>query len=110
LGKERLCRLEEIPDGGLRLFRTKAGEILVFRRGDKVYGYDNKCPHLGFSLYLGTLSGSRLRCGYHGEVFDLETGEPEGKVVKKGLIKKALVLEMGDGEGRTVYLIGGGVD
>lgn len=105
--KERLCKLEEIPDGGLRLFRTHLGEILVFRLGGKVYGYDNRCPHLGFSLYLGTLIGSRLRCGYHGEVFNLETGESEGKVVKRDLIKKALSLERDDGEGETVYLIEG---
>ncbi len=51
---QRICRLEEIPDGEARGF-TIAGEegrrdIFVFRDGERVVGYVNSCPHAGSPL------------------------------------------------------------
>lgn len=49
-----LCALEDIPNDTARGFaigeNTPQIEILVFRRGDKIYSYVNSCPHLGTPL------------------------------------------------------------
>jgi nitrite reductase/ring-hydroxylating ferredoxin subunit len=46
--------LEEIPDGGGRIFQfpTAQGELclLVLRSDDCCYGYINRCPHFGVPL------------------------------------------------------------
>jgi len=102
--KTRVCSLNEVPDGGVKLFRAGERDLLVYRRGKGALAYDNRCPHMGFSLYLGEQKENKLRCGFHGEVFDLESGEPEGKVVKKPLVKIPVVLEEEAG-GLAVYII-----
>lgn len=102
--KVRICSLDEIADGGLRLFKIEGRNFLVFRQGKRVHVYDNKCPHMGFSLFLGEQKGNKLRCGFHGEVFDLESGKPEGRVTKKPLVNVPSILEEEMG-GMGVYIL-----
>jgi len=104
--KVRVCSLDEVPDGGVKVFRIGGVEVLVFRRGKSVFAYDNRCPHMGFSLYLGELKGDRLRCGFHGEVFHLESGKSEGRVVKRPLVKIPIIVE-GEAGGFGVYMLRG---
>lgn len=91
--KVRICSLDEIADRGLGVFKSGGRNFLVFRQGKRVHVYDNRCPHMGFSLFLGEQKENKLRCGFHGEVFDLESGEPEGRVTKKPLVKIPFILE-----------------
>jgi nitrite reductase/ring-hydroxylating ferredoxin subunit len=52
----------------------------VVRRGAKVHGYVNRCPHQGTNLdwernqFLDPNS-PRIMCGKHGSLFEVETGE-----------------------------------
>ncbi len=55
-------------------------EILLTKVGDEYYAVDDRCPHLGGSLYEGILEGSNIVCPKHKSVFDVKTG----KVVQKG--------------------------
>lgn len=78
-----LCRLEDIPDPGSRLFDFGEGgwpaEGFVVRRGNSVYAYVNVCPHAGHALnwrpdaFL-TPDRSLILCSAHGALFDIETG------------------------------------
>jgi nitrite reductase/ring-hydroxylating ferredoxin subunit len=78
-----LCRLDEIPDGASRGF-DPYGEgrdtVLVVRRGGRVHGWRDACPHYGDTpmawrkdAYLNA-DGTRIVCAAHGAQFDIATG------------------------------------
>ncbi|WP_342242961.1 Rieske (2Fe-2S) protein [Pseudomonas sp. OTU5201] len=37
---------------------------------------ENRCPHQGAPLHIGTLEGGVLRCSRHGIAIDLASGRP----------------------------------
>ncbi|WCT72472.1 Rieske (2Fe-2S) protein [Sphingomonas naphthae] len=79
----RLGPLDLIADGAARNFvlQMRAGRFHGFalRRGDRVHGYVDRCPHMGVPLaqhldrYL-TPDGDLVLCSWHGALFDPETG------------------------------------
>ncbi len=78
-----LCRLDDIPDGQARGFVLDRGgaelRLFVVRRGGRVHGYRNACPHVGVPLdwtedRFMTLDGTHLLCGTHGAQFRVEDG------------------------------------
>ena len=78
-----LGALSRISDGAARNFvlQTRAGRFhgFVVRRGEAVWGYVDRCPHMGLPLaqvldqYL-TPDGSLIACSWHAALFDPETG------------------------------------
>ena len=83
----KLGPLDLIPDGTARNFvlEMKAGRFhgFVVRRGDRVFGYRDRCPHMGLPLaqeldrYL-TSGGELILCSWHGALFDIESGRCVG--------------------------------
>ena len=92
----RVCAVEQIPDRGGVLGVAGDLEVGVFRVGDRLYAYENRCAHQGgpvcTSEILGktvqVLDGNRrvvaevfdegelhLVCPWHGWEYDLATGE-----------------------------------
>lgn len=79
----RLAAQDELAEGGARNFvlQMRAGRFhgFVVRRGDRVYGYVDRCPHMGLPLattlddYL-TPAGTLIACAWHGALFDIATG------------------------------------
>jgi len=80
----RLCRLDEVPDGGARGFPLDAADdaspkVIVVRRGRAAWVYRNRCPHRGTPLdwvpdrFLD-VGGEHLICATHGAVFRIEDG------------------------------------
>jgi len=86
---QRLCNIADIDDPGARLFEF--GErnredpsdwplsIFVVRRGDRVHGYINRCPHAGHQLnWAGERFLNRERdhilCASHGAMFAIDSG------------------------------------
>ena len=84
-----ICQNGAIEDGdatGFLLMRiTSTGEpkpwpILITRKGNNFYGFENACPHKGEQLdaspgvFLDE-EGNFLTCGHHGAQFDLDTGK-----------------------------------
>lgn len=78
-----LCALADIPDPGAKEFRARIGEekrrIFVVRRGEKVFGYLNSCPHVGAPLNLEDdtfldFFQTSILCANHFALFDIETG------------------------------------
>lgn len=76
-----LCRLEDISDGESHGF-TVDGDgpgILVVRRGERVHGYVNSCPHTDSPLdwvenQFLSLDKSHILCATHGAEFRIEDG------------------------------------
>lgn len=78
-----ICRLDDLPDPGARLFDLGAGgwpaEGFVVRKGEEVFAYVNVCPHAGHALdwrpdgFL-TKDRSMIMCSAHGAVFEVRSG------------------------------------
>lgn len=79
----KLGPLAQIGDGAARNFvlQLRAGRFhgFVVRRGEGVWGYVDRCPHMGLPLaqvldrYL-TPDGSLIACSWHSALFEPETG------------------------------------
>ena len=78
-----LCPLDDIEDGEGKGFTLGEGtarrEIFVVREGDRLFGYENLCPHLGTPLdwqpdRFMNADGSHIMCHTHGALFRLEDG------------------------------------
>ena len=62
-----------IGEGGSRL------DIMIVRRGDEIWAYENSCPHQGtpletFDERFLTADKKRLLCSTHGAEFRIEDG------------------------------------
>ncbi|TBL70878.1 Rieske (2Fe-2S) protein [Paenibacillus thalictri] len=50
------------------------GGIAVFYHEDEIRAIDNRCPHLGFPLHLGSVCDGILTCHWHHARFDICSG------------------------------------
>lgn len=66
----RIATLDEIQTKGSKVVRG----IVVFCHEDNVYAVENRCPHMGFPLHLGTVSEGILTCHWHHARFDVCSG------------------------------------
>jgi nitrite reductase/ring-hydroxylating ferredoxin subunit len=83
LAGRRLCRVDDVPEGGGRGFRFSTGgdfeAFIVVRKGGALYAYVNACPHMGTPLdflldrFLDR-DGKHLLCATHGARFRIEDG------------------------------------
>ena len=79
----RLCRLDEVTDGGSNCFVRETVDglrgYMVIRQGEAIFVYVNACPHIGLPLdlkpgrFLNT-RGDRILCSTHGALFRIEDG------------------------------------
>jgi 3-phenylpropionate/trans-cinnamate dioxygenase ferredoxin component len=74
-----VCRLEELPPGGMRLVEWDDLEIGVFNCGGTVYAIEDRCTHDDGPLVEGTFDTDTctIECPRHGSLFDLKTGQPK---------------------------------
>jgi nitrite reductase/ring-hydroxylating ferredoxin subunit len=84
-----ICRTGEVEDGratGFVLSRAvesgpaQPWPIVISRKGNNFYGFENKCPHQGAKLdarrpgELMDEDGNFIACSEHNARFDLDTG------------------------------------
>jgi len=50
-------------------------QIALFRAGDDVRGYANRCPHKGGPIGEGLVVDGIVTCPWHGSQFEIATGE-----------------------------------
>jgi nitrite reductase/ring-hydroxylating ferredoxin subunit len=83
LSVHRLCRTDDVPEGGGRGFRFGSGAdlraVFVVRQEGRLYGYVNSCPHQGTPLdflpdHFFTSDGRHLLCRTHGAMFRVSDG------------------------------------
>lgn len=97
----RICRLDDIPDGGA--LRAEVGdEVLVLLRfGSEVRAYRNLCSHAGRPLDWAPgkflLAHGQLVCPAHGASFDPDSGACLGGPCR-GSGLTALAIEIRAGE------------
>ena len=67
--------LQSLPLNNARVLRHGADQVAIFRLpGDAIYAVDNRCPHEGYPLSEGGVSGTVLTCLYHNFKFELTDG------------------------------------
>ena len=71
----KVANASEIKDGEKKKVTVNDKVILLTQIGDTYHAIDNRCPHMGGSLYDGILNGNSITCPKHGSVFDVRTGE-----------------------------------
>ena len=81
----RMSETHEIPKNKMRVFKVKDREILVVNVEGEFYAFENRCPHMGYPLYFGSLEGKVLTCGFHYAKFDVSTGKSLGLVTDEPL-------------------------
>ncbi len=74
LGRRRVARLDELPEGYGYLVEVDEREIALFRAGDEVHALDAVCPHRGASLAFGEVREGTVFCPLHAWAFRLEDG------------------------------------
>jgi nitrite reductase/ring-hydroxylating ferredoxin subunit len=70
----RAASLAELRASGRLVVHVGRHTICLIAAGNEVYAVDNRCPHMGFPLYRGTLCDGILTCHWHHARFDLSTG------------------------------------
>ncbi|MEM4576454.1 MAG: Rieske (2Fe-2S) protein [Candidatus Nezhaarchaeales archaeon] len=85
-----LCRVDEVPRNGMKLVKMGNLEILIIRLENDFYAYDNRCPHMDYPLFLGSLEGHTLTCGFHYAKFNVKSGEPLNNISERPLKKLEL--------------------
>ena len=73
---QKLVDLAELEAAGVKMIRLDGKQIAVFATPAGPRACDNRCPHEGYPLTEGDLSGERiLTCNWHNWKFDLDSGE-----------------------------------
>jgi 3-phenylpropionate/trans-cinnamate dioxygenase ferredoxin subunit len=70
-----VAHTDEVPEGSKKKVDLNGKALLLTNVQGTYYAIDNRCPHLGGSLFDGTLNGDRITCPKHGASFDVKTGK-----------------------------------
>ncbi len=81
----RIAETKDIPKNKMRVFKVSDREMLIVNVEDKFYAFENRCPHMGYPLYFGSLEGKVLTCGFHYAKFDVRTGKSLGTITHSPL-------------------------
>ena len=82
-----IARLADLPDASARAFDFRAGDaifsLILARRGDAIFAYENECPHAGYPLErpdgrVVVQEGRFLVCSAHGASFRVDDGACAG--------------------------------
>ncbi|GAK12096.1 Rieske (2Fe-2S) protein [Geomicrobium sp. JCM 19039] len=68
---QKACSMEELKKERVKLIK---GGIVVLLHEGHVYAIDNRCPHMGFPLHMGSLKNGILTCQWHHARFDVSSG------------------------------------
>jgi len=74
----KVADLSEVPAGTGKLVVGPFDKpMALFNVEGQIYAINHVCPHRGGPLAEGTLTGTVVRCPWHGWTFDVTTGEPD---------------------------------
>lgn len=79
MGYKKVAEIKEFEKTDKKLVIVNDQEILLTKVDNGYYAISNKCPHMGGSLFKGTLEAGVITCPRHGSKFDVKTGKALGK-------------------------------
>ena len=71
---QRICSVEEVPEGQGRAFKVGDRVIAIFNRNGQFHAIDDGCPHMAASLSAGHFEGHVITCPLHAWRFDVRDG------------------------------------
>ena len=71
----KVARISDLAPGSKKKIDMDDKVILLVNLDGMYYAIDNKCPHMGGSLYDGNLEADVIVCPRHGSAFDVKTGK-----------------------------------
>ncbi|MFD2055011.1 MULTISPECIES: NifU family protein [Mesorhizobium] len=74
-GWHLVCRLDEIPLGGISTLVVGGQDVILSRQDAIVSCFQNACAHLGIPLDSGDVEQGIITCPHHGFQYDLSSGE-----------------------------------
>ncbi|GHH71362.1 (2Fe-2S)-binding protein [Streptosporangium violaceochromogenes] len=80
---EKVCKITDIPDGGVIGLEVGQTPVALVRRGGEVYALHDVCSHAEVRLSEGEVFDESLECWLHGSCFDLRSGKPTGPPATK---------------------------
>ncbi len=66
---------DELAVGQMKAFELDGRRLLLVNAEGRLHVIDEMCSHEDYSLALGCIKGSKIKCSLHGSYFDLNTGE-----------------------------------
>ncbi len=74
--ERRFVAVAEVADldRGRKVARAEDRQVALFRIEDRFYAVDNRCPHMGYPLSMGSLRAETLTCDWHNWKFNLADG------------------------------------
>ena len=70
----RVASIAHLETSDRHLLDCGSWRIGVFKRSDGWLVIENRCPHRGGPVAAGTIDGDLIQCPWHGERFELTTG------------------------------------
>ncbi|MCX6050778.1 MAG: Rieske (2Fe-2S) protein, partial [Chloroflexi bacterium] len=70
----RAARLVDLQKMNYLTVQVEGHTVALFLHEGKVYGVDNRCPHMGFPLDKGSVNEGILTCYWHYARFDIASG------------------------------------
>ncbi len=77
-----VCKLDDLPLGGLTVVTIDGVEVLLARSDKCVTAMPPLCPHMKEPLVNGVFDGENLTCLKHLWQWDVKTGESLGEAEK----------------------------
>ena len=71
----KVARADEIGSGEKKKIDVEGKVIMLANIDGQYYALDNKCPHMGGSLFDGKFEDGNIICPRHGAAFDVKTGK-----------------------------------
>jgi len=81
----KIAETKAVSENRMQVFSVKGKEVLVVNVEGKFYAFENRCPHMGYPLFFGSLQGDTLTCGFHSAKFNVRTGKSLGPVTSEPL-------------------------
>ena len=79
MGKRMVCRVDDVPENGLKECEIEGGlKLVVANAGGEFFGFQAICPHQEVPLCEGLFDGATLTCHMHLWQWDVRTGAPLG--------------------------------
>ncbi|MGM0923390.1 MAG: Rieske (2Fe-2S) protein [Bacillota bacterium] len=73
-GAIHVGQLETLKNDGAKVVKGGKHGIAVFLHEGELHAVDNRCPHMGFPLHMGSLCDGILTCHWHHARFDVKSG------------------------------------
>jgi toluene monooxygenase system ferredoxin subunit len=83
-----LCKKNDIPENGFKVFDIENGKVMVANSDKGYYAYDGFCPHQEVCLAEGLYDGKVFTCHEHLWQWDIVSGDPLGLAESPLVVKK----------------------